>query len=327
MRPGTLLIFVTFLVATEAPAAAAPALLVLPVDGPHLSVTVRDEIEDALHQALAARAPPALRGRAATRTVISDAAGAGLVCPHVDVACAAQLGAISMADQVLIAELVGGAGLKLTLVDVAAARAVIVTAGHVVLPSKDGGASVAAVAARAFEPPAILSLDARPPGSLVTLDDVVLGRSPLPAPVGVEVGERQLHLDRSGVVETRSINLRRGGKTTLVLEPLRDVASAAAGVGPGEGERSTAQPAAEVSSLLVAGTVVAAVGTAAALGFGIGAGIVELQLSTPKPGRDDVEDLKTVGVGLVAASVVGAAVAALGGTFVGIGLGEGAGGR
>jgi hypothetical protein len=188
--------------------------------------------------------------------------------------------------------------------------------GELVLPSKDGGASVASVVKRAVGKPAAptpvpLTVKVTPDSALIvvgtTAAQVEDGRIWLvPGTHHIEVragGYKTLALDLAVAddkLDTVTWTLEKGSGSTTT-EPLAQESTAAP------------TPAATISPALI---LAAAGGAVAVVGFA-GAGIAEYSLAQPlKPADRDAT--RTTGLVLFVAGVVGGAAAAAGGVWAAV---------
>jgi hypothetical protein len=314
--------------------ARASTYLVLPVDGPGLLPSVRDGVELAVRSSLAGRTGDKVQARDETSALLADAAAGGLSCSLDSALCAARIGAIGGVDHVVITSLRElGAVVSMTLVDTATQRAVRIAFGPAAPTARDGGASVKAVVGRLLQPPSTLDLDVIPPDASVMVDGILVGRAPLDAPLALPAAPHNVrvtapaHRDVVKAVDTSGAAAASAPtKVTIALE--RDAIAREAPLSDLRNQRRERPhlddvrdaPPSGPQPLFVAGVATAGAGGLVALGSIIGVALVEAQMSTPRPGRDDPAEkdaaqslgralLVATGVGVVAAGVGGALIA------------------
>ncbi len=325
-------------------AGPTPALtaLVLPVDGPGLLPTLRIDLESGLREALltevatdegkAARRPTyGLTSRDDTAAVLADAAGAGLACSLEDAACLVRVGVIAGVDEVFapIAILEGTTlQLRITRVEVTRRRAVAVSAGPIVHPSQDGGATIDRVVDRLLRPTATLEVEG-PAGATLKIAGAVVGTLPLPAPVSLTAGLRDVQALSGGrVVAQQSVTVVAGHQRLSLRGPDASTpegvaASPSSSEAPPAGSANEAPPSGPPAGssnlpLLVAGGSSLGLGALLLLGGGVGVVIVESGLSQAQPGSDQAQ--RDLGVALIGAAAIGTAVAVTGGVLLAVGL-------
>lgn len=311
--------------------AQASTYLVLPVDGPGLLPSVRDGVELAVRSSLAARSGDKVQARDETSALLADAAAGGLSCSLDSALCAARIGAIGGVDHVVITSLRElGAVVSMTLVDTATQRAVRIAFGPAAPTARDGGASVKAVVARLLQPPSLLDLDVIPSDASVMVDGIVVGRAPLDGPLALAAAPHNVrvtapaHRDLVKAIDTSGSSASI--KITIALE--RDAIPRQAPLSDSPNQRRERpridDPPAEPRTsgpapLFVAGVATAGAGSLVALGSVIGVALVEAQMSTPRPGRDDPaekEAAQTLGRALLVATGVGIVAAGVGGALI-----------
>lgn len=315
--------------------AHASTYLVLPVDGPGLLPSVRDGVELAVRASLTGRPGDKVQARDETSALLADAAAGGLSCSLDSALCAARIGAIGGVDHVVITSLRElGAVVSMTLVDTATQRAVRIAFGPAAPTARDGGASVKAVVARLLQPPSTLDLDVIPPDASVTVDGIVVGRAPLDAPLALAAAPHNVRvtaprhrdvvkaIDTSGSSASIKITIKLDSDAAAAEAPASELREyrrnqpherVGGGWSPEEPRPKGVQP------LFVAGVATAGAGGLVALGSVIGVALVEAQMSTPRPGRDDPAEkdaAQTLGRALLVATGAGIVAAGVGGALI-----------
>lgn len=323
MRCPSVFLFVLLVVATlmlASTSASATTAMILPVDGPGLLPTLRVAVESGVRDALIAHGGTSkktrflLTSREDSAAVLDDAGGAGLACSLDDAVCLVRIGVIAGVDEVFapVAVQEGSAlQLRLTRVDVITRRAVVLVVGVVVHPEQDHGESIGRLVERSLAPPATLTVDG-PAGATLKVAGVLAGRLPLSAPLGLDPGTRDLQALDGGRLVARASVVVVVGSQTVTLVPLAAAPVVAVAAAP--------EPV-STANLFVAGAATLGGGSLLALVGGVGAAVVEVGLSTPKPGADNIDDVaaqRTLGSAFVGAAALGAVVAVVGGVLLAV---------
>lgn len=320
----------------------ASTYLVLPVDGAGLLPSVRDGVELAVRSSLSGRGGDKVQARDETSALLADAAAGGLSCSLDSALCAARIGAIGGVDHVVITSLRElGAVVSMTLIDTATQRAVRIAFGPAAPTARDGGASVKAVVARLLQPPSLLDLDVTPSDASVMVDGILVGRAPLDGPLALPAAPHNVrvtapaHRDVVKAIDTSG----NGASIKIAIALERDTIAREAPPSDLRDQRSDRvdridrtdrtdrariddppEPRASgPAPLFVAGVATAGAGGLVALGSFLAVALVEAQMSTPRPGRDDPAEkdaAQTLGRALLVATGVGIVAAGVGGALI-----------
>lgn len=295
-----------FLLVSEA-ASAAPALAVLPPTG-----DAPERLEGALREEIEALGSHAVQPGDTTRAHVQSARDLGLSCAVDDVACLAKLGILAEVQWVVPSRVRRGdrgALLEVVLIDVQAAveRARVTRALDG--PVDDVARAASLLLLAPDKAAGSLVVEVSPSGAALALDDKPLGTAPLPGPIeGLAPGEHTLAVSHHGYrEERRTFTVPVAGAATLTVTLDEEAPDNA----PGD----------ELSPLVLAGGITAAVGGAVALAAGLGAIPLDLYASDPKNNPDPKrEALVLTGQGLVISAVAGGVVLLTGATVAGVGL-------
>jgi hypothetical protein len=284
--------------------AAGERVALLPLEGSGLLTKTREDLDEELRKALAARGLE-VQPKEATVAQIDEAQAAGLNCPTLTDACARRVGLVAEVDAVFRAdvELVDDKMvLRVSRIDVHDEKAQPRTiAGQMQLPAIDDGASLRAVLAR-----------------------VVTGKgkpSPLPFTLELAPADAELFLDGKRAVP--GVLWLLPGKHALAARAPEHVDLERELVVNEDGTDNQAAIAmtpvkADANAMQYIGLGLLGVGALALVGGGAAATAAEVGLNVPQP-LSQRNQVQLLGRGALVTTAVGAGAAAIGGVFAAVG--------